>query len=629
MPKEIWDAAVVVASLSSFFTLGECHAREYLTTLGDADATLLLRCLRRLGWWFPDDQQSAQERLVWWLFRDDVTRLDFSDGTERRRIETPEERLRETNEEVRSIARMVTIQADSCLAVAAYVRALLDKTGRNNPPLYGRWRRGWPSEFSLEDSTDGMRDVTNDPAWLESFRFDEFCFRFDGELLDTALSAAATRLNLPSGRLKLREATGHTLNDELYARRDLVSWLESWRDGVMRAAWERQELPRGWEPSGETWPASPIENVENLREWLSGWLESIHRARSSSWGSPELCLDDVQRELRNSRRAMRAWDVSLPPQFDDDPASIIEAEKQLELLIDLLGTTEQFDDVPTEQQLNLARNLALEANHKAHSLPAWFRYQETSAAGWNAEPHRIIDTLAKLAADLDAALTDVVTGWLHRWNCGEERTLEIGGRSFHTAHEAAFECVSRALTAFKNAEQRGPGSKVELPPTMLTPDRFVAWEWDHEQLNKQIEREWGRAIRRLPDAASTETTPPVILPSQAVQEVASPAVQKEVAPPRVLKEPKPEAIAAYRLSMLGWNQQPIADQLTKEFKRPFQQWKVSRLLADARNWLEAGNVFPPLLEAKPATTVDPAQIDKGARQDHQTPRQRHRQSSDE
>lgn len=481
MPKDIWDAANVAASLSRFLAIGELAAREYLTTLDDADATWLWKCLRRLGWWFPDDQQSAQERLVWWLFRDDVTRLDFSDGTERRRIETSAERLDGAFRDMKSLAQWATIPAGSCLSVANYVRGVLCSLERNELPL-GPWaiRCGSPEHYQSDFSR----------------------IRFDGECLNDALNAAAKQLGLQPGQLHWQEATGHWFTTERREFDDVRRLLTDWRDVLEREIRERSELPSGWEATDTTWPDCPIKSVEVLREWLSSWLATIHSTRSSgSWSRPESYLDDVQRELRNTRRAMRAWGVSLPPQFNANPGNIIEAEEQLELLIDLLGATEKINDVPTEQQLNLARNLALEANHKAHSLPAWFRYQETPAVGWNAEPHRIIDTLAKLAADLDAALTDVVTGWLHRWNCGEESALEIGGRSFHTAHEAALECVSRALTAFKNAEQRGQGSKVELPPTMLTPDRFVPWEWDHEQLNKQIEREWGRAIRRLPDAA--------------------------------------------------------------------------------------------------------------------------------
>ena len=321
----------------------------------DTDANSLWKCLKRLGWWFPDDQQSTQERLVGWLFRDDVTRLDFSDGMERYRVETPEERLADATEGIESLARAVTIQADSCLAVASYVLALLSETGRNNPPLYTRWRRDWPNAFRRENPNGGMRNVTNDPVYHEEMRFDEFRFRFDGELLDAALSAAATRLGLPSGRLKFREATGHPLNDELYARRDLVSWLESWRDGIMRTAWEQQELPFGWEPRDTTWPDCPIQNVEHLREWLSSWLAGIHRARSSSRGSPELYLDDFQRELRNARRASRekTWGFSLPTEFDDKPADIHEAERQRELLID--GFTMPAGDVKAEANSETAK----------------------------------------------------------------------------------------------------------------------------------------------------------------------------------------------------------------------------------------------------------------------------------
>lgn len=103
-----------------------------------------------------------------------------------------------------------------------------------------------------------------------------------------------------------------------------------------------------------------------------------------------------------------------------------------------------------------------------------------------------------------------------------------------------------------------------------------------------------------------------------------------VAPRRVLKQPKPEAIAAYRLwSLCGWPQQRIADQLTENFKRPFDQGSVSRMLRQAKEFLEAGGVLPPVSEVKSVESVDPKVIDMGARQDHQTPRQRFHPMTDE
>ncbi len=319
MPKDVWDAAVVVASLSRFFALGECHAREYLTTLDDADATMLCKCLRRLGWWFPDDQHSAQERLVWWLFRDDVTRLDFSDGTERRRIETSEERLGSAFRWMKSLANAATIPGGSCLSVANYVRGALRLLERNEPPLgHQAIQCGWPEHGGL-----GVSHI-----------------RFDGECLNDALNAAARQLNLQPGQLHWQEATGHWLTTERREFDDVRRLLTGWRDVLEREIQEREELPPGWEATDTTWPDCPIKTVEDVRPWLSSWLAGIHNTRSSgSWSSPESYLDDVQRELRNTRRAMRAWGISLPPQFNDNPASIIEAEKQLELLIDLLGAT--------------------------------------------------------------------------------------------------------------------------------------------------------------------------------------------------------------------------------------------------------------------------------------------------
>lgn len=98
-----------------------------------------------------------------------------------------------------------------------------------------------------------------------------------------------------------------------------------------------------------------------------------------------------------------------------------------------------------------------------------------------------------------------------------------------------------------------------------------------------------------------------------------------------LKQPSDDALAAYRIwTLLGLKQQEIADQLTGKFKRPFHQGSVSRMLKQVKQFLEAGGVVPPPRpEVTSVESVDPTIIDKGARQDHQTRRQRRRQTSDE
>jgi hypothetical protein len=115
------------------------------------------------------------------------------------------------------------------------------------------------------------------------------------------------------------------------------------------AAIERRELPESWEPATwkigtevqESFPAAPIRDCRELLEWLESWLKRVQNP--SQWKPAGTYLDDVQRELRNARRAMRAWGVSRPPEFNDNPADIHDAEKQLELLIDGLGMKPSAD----------------------------------------------------------------------------------------------------------------------------------------------------------------------------------------------------------------------------------------------------------------------------------------------
>jgi hypothetical protein len=242
--------------------------------------------------------------------------------------------MKEAVDGVEFLADRLTFLPNCCLSLLAYVRGLLSETDRHNPPLFPRARRGWPNEFTQENSPVGMRNVTHDPVWLEMTRFDEFCLRFDGALINAELMAAAEKIKLPVAPLSLPETTGEPWNDELYVSRELVRWLESWRDGLTRTAAERKELPGGWEPRESEWPHSIIQTPEHLREWLKSWLNGIHQARASIFNNAESYLDDVRRELRNTRRAAREWGLSLPDGFNQTPGDIHEAETQLENLID-------------------------------------------------------------------------------------------------------------------------------------------------------------------------------------------------------------------------------------------------------------------------------------------------------
>ncbi len=99
-------------------------------------------------------------------------------------------------------------------------------------------------------------------------------------------------------------------------------------------AFRNGELPIGWEPDAEyNFPAKPIRNVGELTEYLH-FVLGILREHLSDRTTDDAMLDDIRCELRNSRRAMRAWGITLPTEFNDKPADIHEAERQLELLID-------------------------------------------------------------------------------------------------------------------------------------------------------------------------------------------------------------------------------------------------------------------------------------------------------
>ena len=97
------------------------------------------------------------------------------------------------------------------------------------------------------------------------------------------------------------------------------------------------------------------------------------------------------------------------------------------------------------------------------------------------------------------------------------------------------------------------------------------------------------------------------------------------------REPSPDAIACYRVFFLkGMKQQPLADYMTKELKRPISQGAVSRWLREVKKWIEAGNILPDLpepLKRKP-DSIDAGVIEMGQREDGLTPRQRNRRSED-
>ncbi|MFO1007728.1 MAG: hypothetical protein U0929_17320 [Planctomycetaceae bacterium] len=267
----------------------------------------------------PDDERTIQDRLAWWLFRDDVTRIEYRDDQETSRIETSEERITDAIESLVSLLKAATFSEESCLGALRQVQRILASLKDRNLPL-------------------GMAVIRCGTP--EAFRFDESRIRFDGECLEQSLNGLARKLGISTIQLEWRKPPqGYSFSTDDPAFKDVRSFMESWRDVLAIEIQRREELPPGWEPQGTTWPAKPIRTTADLCEWLSAWLMGLYDARASvsPWRqTPEGYLEDFRRELRNSVRAGRTWGLKLPEEFNDTPKNIIEAEKEMVRLIDWL-----------------------------------------------------------------------------------------------------------------------------------------------------------------------------------------------------------------------------------------------------------------------------------------------------
>jgi hypothetical protein len=79
------------------------------------------------------------------------------------------------------------------------------------------------------------------------------------------------------------------------------------------------------------------------------------------------------------------------------------------------------------------------------------------------------------------------------------------------------------------------------------------------------------------------------------------------------KEPPPEAFEAYRAKKEGMRQKEIAKLLVDRYHTDFPQYKISRLLTRAKEWLKDGNVFPHVDTSnavKHKQSMDPSILDK-------------------
>lgn len=241
-------APVIVSGLSALNRLdneiGDESRNACLAELQEDDALALIRCLRRLGYWFPDSTTSPHDRITEWLFGDDIIKFDYSNGTESRRVETPEERVKDALRDLETIEKASRITSDCCLNVASYLF--------NGKGLFNYGNKDWPPEFWPKMRLGTMLNSTHDPSRLEELRHRDFCYRFDGEVWAYGLSDAMKRLGTTKIELSFPDLTADPRDDENSTRQELENWFErcrvEWRHGIF----DQKELPDGWELRSRT-----------------------------------------------------------------------------------------------------------------------------------------------------------------------------------------------------------------------------------------------------------------------------------------------------------------------------------------------------------------------------------------
>jgi hypothetical protein len=321
MQTDVKAAAESIARLNTALTSGEKPARAYLKSLDRDTAESLVNTLTRLGWYLPSTRRTAQQQLAWWLFRKDVERLQADGGQWVSVTELPRERLNEAQSSIESLSSLLNIRAKSCLSVLSYVLLFLQTMEESRQlPLHPRYRRhGVPEGHDFDDM---------------------FLIRFDGKCLNESMNRIAAPLELAPGKLIWSPPTGHPITTYQRYWGDVSSLLSYWRGLLEREVRRRGELPPGWEAGSSGWPDRPIRTPDDLSRWLHIWLDRLHESRVTTGlqlYSPEGYLDSIQRELRNTWRAAQARIVTLPSTFDDAPANIDAAEKQLVWVIQWLG----------------------------------------------------------------------------------------------------------------------------------------------------------------------------------------------------------------------------------------------------------------------------------------------------
>ena len=120
------------------------------------------------------------------------------------------------------------------------------------------------------------------------------------------------------------------------------------RPDGMRLFWESVQALRGLKSRFEAFDREVVE----LR--LSGSRENNPERGNLFLKERSRLLDDIGPALRNARRAMQAWDITVPPGFNQQPENIPEAKLQLELLMPKLAgeMSPEADALMREVELN-------------------------------------------------------------------------------------------------------------------------------------------------------------------------------------------------------------------------------------------------------------------------------------
>ncbi len=327
---DLTHASVVALRLREDYARG--NEKKHLKKLPEADADLLWKCLLRAGWWFPEfwkpDYATGKERLAWWLDQGDFARSkELSDDPKVDEFKI--NHLTDAHAKILLLRKM----AESPLTELSALRVLQSIVGASRnidwlkAPLWFSWRIGdWPEDQSGD--------------W-----HDEFCIRFDAEILWQTFEKSSNALDHWNDDLREWDILEPTdLNSAIYVLNGTKQYVKLWLNKLQRQ-WTQfcffsEELVDGWEPITVDdflqFPGQPIRDIDGLREWIKEWLRRVNTINRGAKISKNSMLSCVQRELRNSRRSLRAWNVPIPVGFNDRPADFFEAERQLELLIDSL-----------------------------------------------------------------------------------------------------------------------------------------------------------------------------------------------------------------------------------------------------------------------------------------------------